>query len=281
MGNNKIIVFQEKQIRSVWHEEAWWFSVVDVVEVLTETANPRRYWSDLKRKLEVEGFDQLYEKIVQLKLTAPDGKLRATDCADTPTMFRIIQTIPSPKAEPFKRWLAQVGYERVQEIEDPELAAARARDLYRAKGYPEDWIEMRMKSIETRQQLTSEWKTRGVQEGKEYSILTAEIARATFGVTPSEHKEIKGLQRENLRDHMTNLELIFTMLGEETTRRNAIDEDAQKFEENKIAAKKGGRSAGKALKAYEKDTGKKVLSKQNFKKQLGEEDFTSLPSLEE
>ncbi len=281
MENNKIIVFQEKQIRRVWHEEAWWFSIVDVVEVLTETANPRRYWSDLKRKLEAEGFGELYEKIVQLKLESSDGKKYATDCADTPTMFRIIQTIPSPKAEPFKRWLAQVGYERVQEIEDPELAAARARDLYRAKGYPEDWIEMRMKSIETRQQLTSEWKTRGVQEGKEYSILTAEIARATFGVTPSEHKEIKGLERQNLRDHMTNLELIFTMLGEETTRRNAIEDDAQKFEENKIAAKKGGRSAGKALKAYEKDTGKKVLSEQNFKKQLGEADFTSLPELEE
>jgi prophage antirepressor-like protein len=189
MENNKIIVFQEKQIRSVWYEEAWWFSVVDVVEVLTETANPRRYWSDLKRKLEAEGFDQLYEKIVQLKLTAPDGKLRATDCADTPTMFRIVQTIPSPKAEPFKRWLAQVGYERVQEIEDPELAAARARDLYRAKGYPEDWIEMRMKTPKKEAALPERHSkpTRRIQAKKCYQskILRSNWAKKISPVCPA------------------------------------------------------------------------------------------------
>src|SRR3989338_1571045 len=212
---NHLVVFQEKAIRRTWHNEEWWFSIIDVVGILSETAIPKRYWSDLKRKLAQEaGSEQPYEKIVRLKLTALDGKQRDTDCANTETLFRIIQSIPSPKAEPFKRWLAQVGYERVKEIEDPELASARARELYEAKGYPKGWIEKRMRSIAIRGELTDEWKERGVQEGREYSILTAEIARATFGVMPGAHSRLKGLDKvktgNNLRDHMTDLELIFT-----------------------------------------------------------------------
>lgn len=198
------------------------------------------------------------------------GGRQKLNCASTQGLFRIIQSIPSPKAEPFKLWLAKVGYERVQEIENPELAAERARQYYRDLGYDEKWIEVRIQSIAVRGQLTDEWKGRGVNEGPEYSILTAEISRATFGLAPSEHKEIKGLKRENLRDHMTNLELIFTMLGEEGTKREAIDSDAQGFDENKVAAKKGGTAAGKALQAYEDESGKKVVSPTNFKGQIAE-----------
>ncbi len=265
---NKIVVFQEKQIRRLWHQEEWWFSVIDVIEVLSESQNPRRYWSDLKIKLKREGASQLYEKIVQLKMVSSDGKLYNTDCANTETLFRIIQSIPSPNAEPFKGWLAQVGYERVQEIENPELAAERARQYYRDLGYNEQWIETRLQSIAVRGQLTDEWKTRGVQEGREYSILTAEISKATFGLNPVEHKALKDLKRENLRDHMTNLELIFTMLGEEQTKQEAIGSDAQGFPENKTAAGKGGRAAGKALDAFEAETGKKVVTDENFKQQI-------------
>ena len=245
-----------------------WVSVIDIVEVLSESKNPRRYWSDLKRKLKKEGYGQLYEKIVQLKLEASDGKKYSTDCANTETMFRIIQSIPSPKAEPFKQWLAQVGYERVQEIENPELAAQRAREYYKELGYNEEWIDKRLQSINIRGQLTDEWQDRGVQEGLEYAILTAEISRATFGLAPSDYKKYKGLKRENLRDHMTNLELIFTMLGEEQTKLEAIKEDAKGFEENKDAAIKGGSAAGKALGAFEDETGNKVISQDNFKDQI-------------
>ena len=267
---NKIIVFQEKQIRRIWHEEEWWFSVIDIVEILSESKNPRRYWSDLKRKLKNEGYDQLYEKIVQLKLEASDGKKYSADCATTETMFRIIQSIPSPNAEPFKRWLAKVGHERVQEIENPELAAERAREYYKALGYDDKWIETRLQSIQVRGQLTDEWKNRDVKEGLEYAILTAEISKATFGLVPSEYKNLKGLQKENLRDHMTNLELIFTMLGEEQTRQESIKDDAQGFEENREAAIKGGTAAGDAREAFEKRTGDKVVSNQNFKQQVEE-----------
>jgi DNA-damage-inducible protein D len=260
---NKLILFQEKQIRRIWHNEEWFFSAIDVIEVLSESPNPRNYWNMLKKR-----EPQLYTVCVQLKLVASDGKKYTTDCANTESLFRIIMSVPSPKAEPFKLWLAQVGKERIDEIENPELAAERARELYKAKGYPDEWIEMRLKSIGVRQQLTDEWKDRGVKEGMEYGILTAEIARATFGVTPSEHKEIKGLKRENLRDHMTNLELIFTMLGEESTRVVAVNEDAQGFLENKTAAKKGGNAAGSARKNYEKKMGIEVVSSENFKKLL-------------
>ena len=267
-AEDRIVIFQEQAIRRTWHENEWWFSVIDVVGVLSESSYANRYWSDLKRKLAQEaGSEQPYEKIVRLKLTAPDGKQRETDCAGTETLFRIIQSIPSPKAEPFKRWLAQVGYERVKEIEDPELASARARELYEAKGYPRDWIEKRMRAIAVRGALTDEWKARGVAEGREYSILTAEIARATFGVTPGDHKKLKGLEQAktaNLRDHMTDLELIFTMLGEAGTTEIAKRKDAQGFKQNQTAAREGGAVAGNARKELEAKTGVPVVSQQNY-----------------
>jgi hypothetical protein len=268
LPENHLVVFQEKAIRRTWHNEEWWFSVVDVVAILSESNNPNRYWSDLKRKLAQEaGSVQPYEKIVRLRLVAPDGKQRETDCANTEILFRIIQSIPSPKAEPFKRWLAQVGYERVKEVENPELASARARELYQAKGYTQAWIEKRLRSIAIRGELTDEWKQRGVQEGREYSILTAEIARATFGVTPDAHSKLKGLDKvktgNNLRDHMTDLELIFTMLGEAGTTEIARSKDAQGFVDNQQAAKEGGTIAGNARKALEAKSGKRVVSKQN------------------
>lgn len=266
---NHLVVFQETAIRRTWHANEWWFSIIDVVGVLSDSNNPNRYWSDLKRKLAQEaGSGQAYEKIVSLKLTAPDGKQRDTDCANTEILFRIIQSIPSPRAEPFKRWLAQVGYERVKEIENPELASARARELYQAKGYPKDWIEKRLRSIAIRGELTDEWKQRGVQEGREYSILTAEIARATFGVTPVEHSQLKGLDQvktsNNLRDHMTDLELIFTMLGEAGTTEIARRKDAKGFADNRKAAKAGGTIAGDARRALEAKSGKPVVSKANY-----------------
>ena len=275
---DKLIVFQEKAIRRVWHKEEWFFSVVDCVALLIDDKedkatkkvkqqNPRRYWSDTKRRLKKEGFE-VYDFIVQLKMEATDGKMRKTDVANTEAMFRIIQSIPSKKAEPLKRWLAKVGYERIQEIENPELAAERARQYYRDLGYDEKWIETRIQSIAVRGQLTDEWKDRGVAEGMEYAILTAEISKATFGLKPSEHKAVKDLNRENLRDHMTNLELIFTMLGEESTKQKAVEVNAQGFDENREAAKEGGEAAGDALEAYEKRTGKKVVSEQNFKDQI-------------
>jgi len=262
--DTKLAVFKGKGIRKTIHENEWWFSVVDVVEVLTGTDRPRKYWSDLKKKLMDEGCYEVSEKIGQLKMDAPDGKMRKTDCANTETMFRIIQSIPSPKAEPLKRWLAKVGYERVQEIEDPELATKRTRALYKAKGYSADWIEKRMRGIAIREELTDEWKKREVKEKKEYEILTAEIAKAAFGVTPSEHKNVKGLQRENLRDHMTDLELIFSMLGEAATTEITRVDDAKGFNENKRAARKGGDVAGKARKDLEEKTGKKVVSRDNY-----------------
>ncbi|MDO8452385.1 MAG: Bro-N domain-containing protein, partial [bacterium] len=215
--STKLAVFKGKGIRKTIYKNEWWFSIVDVVEALTNSHIPRRYWSDLKIKLKKEGFVEVYEKIVQLKLEAPDGKLRDTDCANTETVFRIIQAIPSPKAEPFKRWLARVGYERVQEIEDPELATKRTRAIYKAKGYSEAWIEKRMRGIEIRETLTDEWKNRDVGGNREYAILTSEISSATFGKTPGQYKKHKGLKRENLRDHMNELELIFSMLGEAST----------------------------------------------------------------
>ena len=260
-----IAIFKGKKIRKIIHDEQWYFSIIDVIELLTESANPRRYWSDLKRKLiESEGFSQLYDKIVQLKLVANDGKMRETETADTETMFRIIQSIPSPKVEPFKRWLAKVGYERIQEIEDPELASKRIRATYKAKGYPDDWIEKRMRGIAIRETLTNEWEQRGVKEQREYAILTAEISEATFGLKPSEHKKLKSLKKENLRDHMTDLELIFTMLGEASTTEITIQQDAQGFRGNKEAAQAGGKIAGNARKELEAKSGRRVVSPSNF-----------------
>lgn len=263
---DRIVVFQEQAIRRTWHADEWWFSVVDVCQVLTESVDAGAYWRKLKQRLGAEG-SEVVTFCHGLKLPAPDGKQRVTDCANTEGLFRIIQSIPSPKAEPFKRWLAKIGYERVKEIEDPELASRRARELYEAKGYPKDWIDKRLRSIAVRGALTDEWKQRGVAEGREYSILTAEIARATFGITPGDHKKLKGLEQAkaaNLRDHMTDLELIFTMLGEASTTEIAKRKDAQGFKQNKTAAKEGGAVAGNARRDLEAKSGQPVVSPTNY-----------------
>jgi len=260
----KIAIFQRKEVRKIIHNNEWWFSVTDVIEVLTNTDRPRKYWNDLKKKLIKEGYLEVSENIGQLKIMATDGKMRETDCANTETVFRIIQTIPSSKAEPFKRWLAKVGYERVQEIEDPELATKRTRILYKLKGYPEDWIEKRMRGIAIREELTYEWQKRGIKEQKEYEILTAEISKATFGVTPSEYKKLKGLKRQNLRDHMNDLELIFNMLGERVTTEISQQEKPDTFVKNKNVAERGGSVAGNARKQTEKELGRPIVSKENY-----------------
>lgn len=260
----KIAIFQKKEIRKVLHNNEWWFSVVDIIGVLTDSERPSVYWTVMKSRLGNEEGFQPFTICKQLKLLAADGKLRETDCANTEGIFRIIQSIPSPKAEPFKRWLAKVGYERIQEIEDPELATKRTRAIYKAKGYSDAWIEKRMRGIEVRETLTNEWKDRGVQEGLEYAILTAEISQATFGMTPSEYQKLKGLKRENLRDHMTDLELIFTMLGEASTTEIAKNKDAQGFVENKTAAREGGSVAGSARKDLEIKSGKKISTSENY-----------------
>jgi len=263
------IAFEEQKIRRQWHNKEWYFSITDVVSVLTDSTNSRRYWSDLKRKIsEEKGTDELYEKIVQLKLLSADGKRYATDCANPETMLRIIQSIPSPKAEPFKLWLAQVGYERLKEIENPELATQRTRALYKAKGYSDGWIEKRMRGIAVREKLTGEWDERGVRGTMEYAILTSEVAKATFGLKPGDHKKLKNLKTQhNLRDHMNDLELIFTMLGEAATTEITQIRDAQGFDQNHAAAIEGGKVAGKARKALEAQTGRKVVSRKNY---LGE-----------
>ena len=260
----KIEIFQKKEIRKIIHKNEWWFSIIDVIEALTGTERPRKYWNDLKKKLVKEGYSEVSENIGQLRITAPDGKKRETDCANTETVFRIIQTIPSSQAEPFKRWLAKVGYERVQEIEDPELATKRTKMLYKLKGYPENWIEKRMRGIAIREELTDEWQKRGVKEQKEYEILTAEISKATFGVTPSEYKKLKGLKRQNLRDHMDDLELIFSMLGERVTTEISQQERPDTFVENKKVAERGGSVAGNARKQSEKELGRPIVSKENY-----------------
>ena len=264
---DKLITFQNQKIRRIWHEDQWWFSIIDVVEVLTESSRSRKYWADLKTKLQQEeGFDQLSEKIGQLKLEASDGKKYSTDCANTETMFRIIQSIPSPKAEPFKRWLAKVGYERIQEIEDPELAQERMKNIYEQKGYSKDWIDKRLRGIAIRQNLTDEWKERGRKHEKDFAILTAEISRATFGMTPSEYKKHKSLTKsnQNLRDHMTDFELIFTMLGEKVTTEISKQEEPDSFDKNKQVAKRGGNVAKNARIDTEKELGRSVISKDNF-----------------
>jgi DNA-damage-inducible protein D len=261
--SNELSVFDGKKIRKTWVKEEWWFSVVDIVEALTGTERPRKYWSDLKSKLFVEGAE-VSDFIGQLKLKAEDGKLRETDCTNTEGAFRIIQSIPSKKAEPFKLWLARTGYERVQEINDPELAQKRMKDLYKAKGYSDNWIEKRVRGIAIRDELTDEWKKRDVGKEKEYAILTAEISKATFDMTPKEYKKFKNLKRENLRDHMDDLELIFTMLGEASTTKIARSKNARGFIENKSVAKKGGKIAGVARKELEKQSGEKISTKNNY-----------------
>ena len=264
MADSKIVVFQDKQIRRVWVDDDWYFSIVDIVGVLTGSPEPRKYWNKVKTR---EFTDlQLSPIWRQLKLPAADGKQYRTDCATTQAMFRIIQSIPSPKAEPFKQWLAQVGYERVQEIENPELAQERMKAIYEAKGYPKDWIDKRLRGIAIRQNLTDEWKERGIREERDFAILTAEIARATFGVTPSEHRAIKRLtkKRQNLRDHMTDLELIFTMLGERVTTEISQQEKPDTFAESKQVARRGGNVAGVARRETERELGHSVVSGQNF-----------------
>ncbi len=269
-SETKIAIFQDKKIRRVFCREMWWFSIIDVVAVLTNSDRPRKYWSDLKQKVIKEGYIEVSDKIGQLKMKAPDGKLRDTDCATTETLLRIVQSIPSKNAEPFKRWLATVGYERIQEIEDPELATKRARELYKAKGYSDAWIEKRMRSIAIRDELTQEWQERGVKESREYAILTAEISKATFGLTPTEYKKCKNLNRENLRDHMTDLELIFSMLGGASTTEIAKSKDSHGFNENKEVAVEGGTVAGDARKALEQKTGKNVVTQKNHLDLLAE-----------
>ena len=262
---DRVVVFQEETVRRAWHQNEWWFSVQDVVAVLTDSSNPADYIK--KMRLRDKELSQGWGQFVTPLRLETEGGIQRANCANTEGIFRIIQSIRSPKAEPFKRWLAKVGYERVREIEDPELASARARELYEAKGYPKDWIDKRMRSIAVRAALTDEWKARGVTEGREYSILTAEIARATFGVTPGDHKKLKGLEQAkaaNLRDHMTDLELIFTMLGEASTTEIAKRKDAQGFQQNKTAAKEGGTVAGNARKELEEKSGKPVVSRENY-----------------
>jgi len=269
MGNKKeemkthIAIFSGKKIRRKLAHDKWFFSIIDIVRVLTESTIPKRYWADLKTKLGEEGFEA-YDKIVQLKLIAEDGKLRETDCADTEGIFRIIQSIPSKKAEPFKRWLAKVGYERVQEIKNPEITQERIKKLYELKGYSKDWIDKRLRGIAIRQNLTDEWKNRGLRKKVDYAILTNEISKATFGKTIEEHKKIKNINKENLRDHMDELELIFGMLGEKVTTEITINKDAHGFVECAVATKQGGDVAGNARKEAEKKIGKPIVSEENF-----------------
>ncbi len=256
-------VFQGKDIRRTWHKNEWWFSVVDIVAALTDSSVPRRYWSDLKIKLGEEGAES-YEKIVQLKLPSTDGKKYETDCTNTEGAFRIIQSIPSPKAEPFKLWLAKTGYERIREIENPELAQQRMKELYRAKGYSDEWIEKRVRGIAIRHELTDEWKTRGVDERREYAILTDEISTATFGKSVEEYKRFKQLKNENLRDHMDDLELIFTMLGERVTTEVTRVKDAEGILECQDAAREGGEVAGNARRDAERRIGKPIVTPENY-----------------
>lgn len=263
--NSSIQLFENQKIRTAWdaEREEWYFSIIDVISVLTGTANPRRYWSDLKRKLKAEGANELYEKIVQLKMLSSDGKRYKTDVANTEQLLRIIQSIPSPKAEPFKAWLAMVGKERIEETIDPEQAIDRALDTYLKKGYSEEWIHQRLLAIRIRNELTDEWKKRGVQKGKEYAILTDEISRAWSGMTTGQYKRLKGLTKENLRDNMTDLELVLTMLAEASTTDISKTAKPQTFEENKQVAKRGGKVAGIARQALEAETGKPVITEKN------------------
>lgn len=263
--NGSIQLFEDQKIRTAWdaEKEEWYFSIIDVISVLTRTANPRRYWSDLKRKLKAEGANELYEKIVQLKMLSSDGKRYKTDVANTEQLLRIIQSIPSPKAEPFKAWLAMVGKERIEETIDPEQAIDRALDTYLKKGYSEEWIHQRLLAIRIRNELTDEWKKRGVQKGKEYAILTDEISRAWSGMTTGQYKRLKGLTKENLRDNMTDLELVLTMLAEASTTDISKTAKPQTFEENKQVAKRGGKVAGIARQALEAETGKPVITEKN------------------
>ena len=261
-NSKQLVVFKDKTIRRALHNDEWWFVVVDVVSALTDSVQPEGYIKDMRRRDEElsKGWGQIATPLP----IQTSGGLQKLNCANTEGIFRIIQSIPSPKAEPFKRWLARVGYERTKEIEDPELATKRTRELYKAKGYPEDWIEKRMRSIAIREELTDEWKNRGITEDREFAILTAEISKATFGLTPSEYKQVKGLKRENLRDHMDDMELIFSMLGEASTKTITKNKNPKGFGENRRAAQEGGAIAGNARRELEQKSGVKVVNKGNF-----------------
>jgi hypothetical protein len=271
-----IKLFEQKQIRTTWNEdeEKWYFSIIDVIEVLTGTDRPRKYWSDLKAKLKKEG-SELSEKIGQLKMAAEDGKMRITDVADTEQLFRLIQSIPSPKAEPFKMWIAKVARERIDEIEDPEIGIDRLMETYWRKGYSKEWINQRLKSIEIRKELTDEWEKRGVQKGQEFAILTDDITKAWSGFSTKEYKKHKDLRKENLRDNMTNLELVLNMLAEATTTEISKEKKPNTFTESRKIAKQGGTIAGNTRKEIEQKTGKKVVSKLNAK-QLEKKKQTSV-----
>ncbi len=262
MIENKIAIFQNKNIRMMIYQNLWWFVVEDVVVALTDSSNPKD--SITKMRLRDKPLNKGYGQFVSTLPVETQGGKQKMNCATTESIFRIVQSIPSVKAEPFKRWLAKVGYERVEEINDPELAQKRARILYKIKGYPDAWIERRMRSIAIREELTDEWKKHGVTGPSEYEILTAEIAKAAFGVTPSQHKKIKGLQRENLRDHMTEIELLLSMIGETSTKEITKIEHPQGFEPNKKVSKRGGHVAGVARKEFEKQTGQKAVSERNY-----------------
>ncbi|HIS07447.1 MAG TPA: Bro-N domain-containing protein [Candidatus Choladocola avistercoris] len=267
INNDAIQLLEDKKIRTAWDEEQeeWYFSIVDVISVLTGTENPRRYWSDLKRKLKKEGAVELYEKIVQLKMLSSDGKRYKTDVANTEQLLRIIQSVPSPKAEPFKAWLARVGRERIEETIDPEQAIDRALETYLKKGYSEEWVHQRLLAIRIRNELTDEWQKRGVEKGKEYAILTDEISRAWSGMTTRQYKKLKGLKKENLRDNMSDLELVLTMLAEATTTEISKTVKPTTFSENQKVAHKGGSIAGNTRKEIEDTTGKPVITSQNAK----------------
>ena len=273
MENKNIALFQENKVRREWHQDEWWFVINDIIQILTNTTNVKQYWKDMKKR-DPELFEGGVKISTPLSIMTEGGKQKM-NCANTEGVLRLIMAITSPKAEPFKMWLANVGKERLEEIENPELAAQRSIDYYRAKGYPDEWIERRQQSIEARKRLTDEWKKRGVKEGQEYSILTAEIAKATFGLTPSQHSKYKNLEKENLRDHMTPLELIFSALGEEATRLNAISLDAQGFTENHDAALKGGSAAGEARKRFETVQNTIVVSKENYLHLLTDKEKTN------
>jgi len=260
-----VVKFEDTEIRRHWDEdkEQWYMSIIDVIALLTGTDRPRKYWNDLKAKLNKEG-SEVSDKIGRLKLLSPDGKFRVTDVADVTTMLRIIQSVPSPKAEPLKQWLAKVGYERIEEIRDPEKAIHRALSTYSQKGYDEDWINRRMRSIETRNELTTEWSKRGVEKSQDFAILTNEVYKGWSGMTSKEYKKHKGLKDHNLRDHMTNLELVLNMLAEASTAEIARSHGAQGIQQNKMAAQKGSSVARNARKELEEKTGKPVISKNNY-----------------
>ena len=268
-SQNKLKLFENKKIRYVWNadEEDWYFSVVDIVEVLTESDRPRKYWNDLKKKLEEEG-SQLSDKIGQLKLLAPDGKMRETDVLSTKNVLRLIQSIPSPKAEPFKMWLAQVGNDRLEEYADPEKAITRGAEYYRAKGYTEGWIKQRLQAIEMRKELTDEWRNRGIEKESEFAILTNEITKAWSGLSVKEYKQKKGLKKENLRDNMTNIELVLNMLAEVSTTAISKAKEPETFDENVSVAQEGGSVAKNARTDIESRIGKTVISEHNAKDKL-------------